>query len=329
MSFRKANHLGLLSLLCYYYAIIADKLIFEKKANDCEKIIQEQCCQLASLTKELECAKGLAEDISLRLSEYESKTMNWGILRILKEEHCQKDAELKEASHNLIVANKKNNSLAEALSEYELKLKEMKEKEKEEHYQKDALLKEASDNLIVANKKNNSLAEALSEYELKLKEMKERNLALDDNASLLKAVKTVNAEESSTLIEDVKGKIQRFCEIESVVEITRTEIIHSKQEESKAIERIKELKEDLISKEKRLKAEVQKLKSSYEEKVAAQMKAKEEMEQELIQSKDEAEKEVKSLHEREIERLNSLVNELRHEIAAFEGLNSMVIPSFF
>ena len=110
-------------------------------------------------------------------------------MRILKEEHCQKDAELKEASDNLIVANKKNNSLAEALSEYELKLKEMKEKEKEEHYQKDAVLKEASDNLIVANKKNNSLTEAQSEYELKLKEMKDRDLALDDNASLLKAGK--------------------------------------------------------------------------------------------------------------------------------------------
>ena len=84
MSFRKANHLGLLSLLCYYYAIIADKQIFEKKANDCEKIIQEQCCQLASLTKELECAKGLAEDISLRLSEYESKTQELGYFENLK-----------------------------------------------------------------------------------------------------------------------------------------------------------------------------------------------------------------------------------------------------
>ncbi|XP_065565914.1 myosin heavy chain, cardiac muscle isoform-like [Artemia franciscana] len=128
-------------------AVIADKLVFEKKANDCEKIIEEQCCQLASLTKELECAKGLAEDTSLRLSEYESKTQKLeGILRILKDEHCEKYAELKEASDNLIVANKKNNSLAEALSEYELKLKEMKEKEKEEHYQKDAELKEASSN---------------------------------------------------------------------------------------------------------------------------------------------------------------------------------------
>ena len=100
--------------------------------------------------------------------------------------------------------------------------------------------------------------------------------ALDGKTDLdEKLVKTVNAEESSTLIEDVKGKIQRFCEIESVVEITRTEIIHSKQEESKAIERIKELKEDLISKESQIKEKLNTIDKISNERFVLEQKCKE------------------------------------------------------
>ena len=100
--------------------------------------------------------------------------------------------------------------------------------------------------------------------------------ALDGKTDLdEKLVKTVNAEESSTLIEDVKGKIKRFCEIESVVEITRTEIIHSKQEESKAIERIKELKEDLISKESQIKEKLNTIDKISNERFVLEQKCKE------------------------------------------------------
>ncbi|KAK2705264.1 hypothetical protein QYM36_017342 [Artemia franciscana] len=244
--------------------------------------------------------------------------------RILKEEHCQKDAELKEASDNLIVANKKNNSLAEALSEYELKLKEMKEKEKEEHYQKDAVLKEASDNLIVANKKNNSLTEAQSEYELKLKEMKDRDLALDDNASLLKAGKdelNERLKESENNLVTARSDIQnlesQLASLQNDLDSSQTasgileEMLRGKNLESKSQrDEIEQLKNEVrILKEE---------KNTIEFELTKTRKVLAEKEEDILR-KMQLEKEVKSLYEsnNELEaesltKTESLLRDIKH-----------------
>ncbi|KAK2719157.1 hypothetical protein QYM36_004854 [Artemia franciscana] len=310
-------------------AVIADKLVFEKKANDCEKIIEEQCCQLASLTKELECAKGLAEDTSLRLSEYESKTQKLeGILRILKDEHCEKYAELKEASDNLIVANKKNNSLAEALSEYELKKtgkdelnERLKETARSDIQNLESQLASLQNDLDSSRTASGILEEMLHGKNLESKSQRDEIEQLKNEVRILK--------EEKNIIEFELTKTRKVV-AEKEEEILRR--MQLEKEVKSLYESNNELKAESLTKTESILRDIEHLKDT--EKVLKEEKNVMELDKTtklLIKKEDEKkllEKEVRSLNERnydlEADSLNSnkIIKERDYRLVEVEAENS-------